>query len=82
VRKREQQQVANVVVVVVAAASGGRLLVRKVQSSNITLTNTHFLYHQLLQNGFPLLTGRPLLHRPLPSPTPQNLRHGHRDVVN
>ncbi len=68
-RKREQQQVANVVVVV--AASGGRLLVRKVQSSNITLINTHFLHHQLLQNGFPLLTGRPLLHRPLPSPTPK-----------
>jgi len=23
---------------------------------------------------------RPLLHRPLPSPTPQNLRHRHRDL--
>jgi hypothetical protein len=27
-------------------------------------------------------TGRPLLHRPLLSPTPQNLRHRQTDVVN
>jgi hypothetical protein len=24
----------------------------------------------------------PLLHRPLPSPTPQNLRHRHKDLLN
>jgi hypothetical protein len=45
--------------------------------TKLTLTKTTS-YHRLTR----VTTGHSLLHRPFPSPTPQNLRHRQTDVVN